>query len=278
LGSFSQDPIGFAGGDANLYRMVGNHPTYATDPSGMAETIGEETLPWYNDSWWDYANPYAWTAWVGTPVGTAVGTVLGAASYHDSYWADKEILELRRKYVTENAGSIPLCDYGGAYRLPQSQATAIEGLARIDVEFYGVGTGLATATKDGGVGLPIWVSLPRGPRVIVGGGATTSRISSSLAQFIQEFATRYNVRVTVVGSRVNPNKALTPGCSDWDYLISPLQNSKPVKSMRDINKSGGKYLPRGVSQTDDYGNVRAGCDIETNVPVDPTLPHIIFTP
>ncbi|MFO0011411.1 MAG: RHS repeat-associated core domain-containing protein, partial [Planctomycetota bacterium] len=30
----SQDPIGFAGGDANLYRYVGNHGTYATDPSG----------------------------------------------------------------------------------------------------------------------------------------------------------------------------------------------------------------------------------------------------
>jgi len=33
----SQDPIGFAGGDANLYRMVGNHTTYATDPSGLAD-------------------------------------------------------------------------------------------------------------------------------------------------------------------------------------------------------------------------------------------------
>ena len=30
----SQDPIGFAAGDANLYRYVGNGPTNATDPSG----------------------------------------------------------------------------------------------------------------------------------------------------------------------------------------------------------------------------------------------------
>ena len=38
IGRFiSQDPIGFEGGDKNLYRMVGNHPTYATDPSGLAE-------------------------------------------------------------------------------------------------------------------------------------------------------------------------------------------------------------------------------------------------
>ena len=31
----SQDPIGFAGGDANLYRYVGNSPTNYTDPSGL---------------------------------------------------------------------------------------------------------------------------------------------------------------------------------------------------------------------------------------------------
>lgn len=36
LGRFiSQDPIGFAAGDANLYRYVGNQSLVATDPSGM---------------------------------------------------------------------------------------------------------------------------------------------------------------------------------------------------------------------------------------------------
>lgn len=33
----SEDLIGFAGGDANLYRYVGNSPTNATDPSGLSE-------------------------------------------------------------------------------------------------------------------------------------------------------------------------------------------------------------------------------------------------
>jgi len=33
----SNDPIGFAAGDANLYRYVGNGPTTKTDPSGMNE-------------------------------------------------------------------------------------------------------------------------------------------------------------------------------------------------------------------------------------------------
>jgi RHS repeat-associated protein len=40
----SQDPIGFNAGDANLYRYVGNHPTYATDPSGLQEPISPPTL------------------------------------------------------------------------------------------------------------------------------------------------------------------------------------------------------------------------------------------
>lgn len=31
----SEDPIGFAGGDANLTRYVGNAATNATDPSGL---------------------------------------------------------------------------------------------------------------------------------------------------------------------------------------------------------------------------------------------------
>jgi RHS repeat-associated protein len=33
----SEDPIGFAAGDANLYRYVGNSPTNATDPDGLEQ-------------------------------------------------------------------------------------------------------------------------------------------------------------------------------------------------------------------------------------------------
>jgi RHS repeat-associated protein len=36
VGWMSVDPIGFAAGDTNLYRYVGNSPTSATDPSGLA--------------------------------------------------------------------------------------------------------------------------------------------------------------------------------------------------------------------------------------------------
>jgi RHS repeat-associated protein len=61
----SEDPLGFAGGDTNLYRYVHNRPTNATDPTGMVDwgTIGS-----------------CWGGTVsGALVGGAVGTVVGGA-------------------------------------------------------------------------------------------------------------------------------------------------------------------------------------------------------
>ncbi|WP_162006893.1 RHS repeat protein, partial [Roseimaritima sediminicola] len=40
----SQDPIGFAAGDANLYRYVGNGPTTRIDPSGLQEPTDGPTI------------------------------------------------------------------------------------------------------------------------------------------------------------------------------------------------------------------------------------------
>lgn len=44
----SEDPIGFAGGDANLSRYVGNQSTTANDPSGLMppNMSGQEDTPW----------------------------------------------------------------------------------------------------------------------------------------------------------------------------------------------------------------------------------------
>lgn len=39
-----EDPIDLKGGDANLYRYVGNSPTNATDPSGLQEEKQIETI------------------------------------------------------------------------------------------------------------------------------------------------------------------------------------------------------------------------------------------
>jgi RHS repeat-associated protein len=46
LGRWMQvDPLGFGAGDSNLYRYVGNSPTNATDPSGLADKPGKPSLP-----------------------------------------------------------------------------------------------------------------------------------------------------------------------------------------------------------------------------------------
>src|SRR5438105_808011 len=40
----TQDPIGFAAGDTNLSRYVGNSPTDRVDPSGLAWTVLRQGL------------------------------------------------------------------------------------------------------------------------------------------------------------------------------------------------------------------------------------------
>jgi RHS repeat-associated protein len=69
-GFISQDPIGFAGGDTNLYRRVGNSPINATDPSGNVANVA---------------------------IGAGTGAVVGAGAYFYQYvtggikefsWAD----------------------------------------------------------------------------------------------------------------------------------------------------------------------------------------------
>jgi uncharacterized protein RhaS with RHS repeats len=40
-----EDPLGFDGGDPNLYSYVGNDPTNLTDPSGQSAKEWEEDSP-----------------------------------------------------------------------------------------------------------------------------------------------------------------------------------------------------------------------------------------
>jgi RHS repeat-associated protein len=56
----SQDPSGFAGGDTNLYRYVGNAPTTATDPTGLYAVLGSGSLGQFNSSYgWEPSSSIA---------------------------------------------------------------------------------------------------------------------------------------------------------------------------------------------------------------------------
>ncbi len=92
MGRFiSQDPIGLASGDANLYRYVGNEATGATDPSGLVAKI--ELMPEEKSSapirksreplWsrlWNAVNPIN----RGRELGGRIGLGIGAAIYGES--------------------------------------------------------------------------------------------------------------------------------------------------------------------------------------------------
>jgi RHS repeat-associated protein len=75
----SKDPIGFAGGDVNLYRYVQNDPVKLVDPWGLEA--------WYNDS-------NHWTAWTFNPanikpippIAGPFGTMCGAQGTTSATW------------------------------------------------------------------------------------------------------------------------------------------------------------------------------------------------
>jgi RHS repeat-associated protein len=56
-----QDPIGFAAGDANLYRYVGNRPTGNIDPTGLYADDDGWGLPWWNP--WNLP-PFSFLPWI----------------------------------------------------------------------------------------------------------------------------------------------------------------------------------------------------------------------
>jgi RHS repeat-associated protein len=81
LGRFiSKDPIGFAAGDANQYRYVGNGPTNATDPSGLEKV--KNPYPVGSEAYFRWRDEHG-----GGPLRAA-----GTAELHSTnQWAYKDI-------------------------------------------------------------------------------------------------------------------------------------------------------------------------------------------
>jgi hypothetical protein len=56
------DPLGFAAGDANLYRYVGNDPASATDPTGLIERFPPPSKPDVGE--FLRTDPDVWDSWL----------------------------------------------------------------------------------------------------------------------------------------------------------------------------------------------------------------------
>jgi RHS repeat-associated protein len=86
----SEDPIGFGGGDGNVYRYVGNGSTTSLDYDGLVKT---------DERWWDNGatdkyNPFAYVAAFGHFVGDRVGDAASSLYCYDSGRAQRRLQEV----------------------------------------------------------------------------------------------------------------------------------------------------------------------------------------
>jgi len=100
--------------------------------------------------------------------------------------------------------------------------------------------------------------------ISVGGGAVLEKLTAGELARIQNAANKSGVEITIVGSRVDPNKVLHAG-SDYDYVIRA--NNK-IRSDLKGSLPGAKNMREGM---------RINLDI-FNMPVNTNLPYVTFYP
>jgi RHS repeat-associated protein len=115
----SPDPLGFAAGDVNLYRYLGNGPTLATDPSGLKKlSLGRAS------------DPQRWLKSLGEPR-TAP---LDGSAHEAIYKAAGDVLDLPTSHfiweLHSHRGAVPAGRRAArrpAYAPPVSLKTAAAG-------------------------------------------------------------------------------------------------------------------------------------------------------
>ena len=156
----SQDPIGFGGGDANLYRYVGNRPTMATDPSGLKGwEIGGLT-----PGQWTYATGVLFFEWGanGYRAGKALvtgeaGKQMGerAVNMHQNQTGDKfdgdfyDWMGFSNQMLREVTGSNSIAE--GSVGVDMAELRELDGWER--GTRISSGTGALAGTVAGPVGL-----------------------------------------------------------------------------------------------------------------------------
>jgi RHS repeat-associated protein len=150
----SQDPIGFAGGDANTYRYVGNGPTDAIDPSGLDDS------DWYIGG---YANPLNWFP-AGVPEGTVQGLGHGTAMVANAFTGG--FIGPLNNYVDQT-----IAENGGAYGVANVGAN-VSAFAVSLIEGYGAYKAGVGAINTGANAIRSGVAITRGGRAALAGIGT----------------------------------------------------------------------------------------------------------
>jgi len=140
----SEDPIGFAAGDANLYRYCGNSPTNATDPSGHIVNF------------------------IAGLIGAGVGAVIGAGAYVYQYaTGDVQDFSLTDLGVYMGGGAAAGAAAGATFGLSLAAGGAVSGWAGL------TGTAAAVTTASATLGLTGAAAGVSGG-LVVGAGLTAS--------------------------------------------------------------------------------------------------------
>ena len=171
----SKDPIGFAAGDANLYRYVGNQATTLTDPSGLKKfkVGGEVFFVHPNDVDPFPSDPHAHIGGANSPrkVHIDTGQIFQGAKPTDCNIGKKTLRELRRQMRA--AGLLGLA-VTVVLVVPEVAGAAEEGGlpgAVGEIGNIGVDSAVGAATSTAAGGVIIGGAGLAGTTVTIGGSA-----------------------------------------------------------------------------------------------------------
>ena len=168
----SQDPLGFAGGDTNLYRRAGNSPANATDPSGLSATA------------------------IGAGVGFVGGFIYGGLSGSDS-WDWDRAWAAGGSAALVGAGIGSLIDTGGASAILAGAAIAAGAQSASQgnlftpgakVDWGGYGRGLVQGTIEGAIGGAVGAGVGLGAARMVAASFGTSALGTTATAVVSGFA------------------------------------------------------------------------------------------
>jgi RHS repeat-associated protein len=208
----SQDPIGFAGGDENLYRYVGNGPTNYKDSNGLwGEPVNsteygkiDEKGYYIEGGGWDfdglvlqngYEVPSNYPGWMfGSFAAYTVWPMLGYRKVGQPAGPSVLNLEASRNAIINHRNQAAAGQTGNSSHHPgvsENELIAIETLVETDLLFYEIGSSLAAASGGfSGPGAFGRVPLPSGK---IGTTAPVSGLKN---------ATRLNPNELATGQRL----------------------------------------------------------------------------